>query len=395
MLEHTKTRGAAVSFRSPRQTRTRSGAIAAIAVVACAVALSATAFYAFGRTVTGAPAPVTVQSPAASNVAGKSKTASKKSKKRGRAASSDPTSASASSAGKRKLTASKSARSTKKSVTVASKSVKRHVAVATHPSLAAYKGLGTWVDLYDTKAWDNPTAAVRDMASHGVKTLYIETSNFHSSDAIMNQVALKTFIHEAHAHNMRIVAWYLPNLKAGSVDLSRITQAIFFKTAGGEKFDSFALDIESTEVGSVTTRNRNLAALSKKIRQRVGKTYPLGAIIPSPVGLNKKQGYWDEFPYASVASIYDVFLPMAYYTYHGHGSSAALSDALGNVRILRSQPGCAKVPIHLIGGISDDSSSSEVSAFVSGVRKAGCFGASLYGWPGTSSAEWKALKAIH
>ena len=45
----------------------------------------------------------------------------------------------------------------------------------------SYRGLGTWVDLYDAKAWDHPASAVSDMRAHGVRTLYLETSNYRWS----------------------------------------------------------------------------------------------------------------------------------------------------------------------------------------------------------------------
>jgi hypothetical protein len=163
---------------------------------------------------------------------------------------------------------------------------------------------------------------------------------------------------------------------------------------GGEHFDSFALDIESTKVGSVSARNRNLKTLSERIRARVGKSYPLGAIIPSPKGLSEKKGYWSAFPYSTIARYYDVFLPMAYYTYHTGSASGTRADALDNVRILKSQPGCSNKPIHLIGGISNDSSTAEVRAFARAAVQTKCLGASLYGWPGTSAAAWRELRAL-
>jgi len=46
----------------------------------------------------------------------------------------------------------------------------------------AYRGLGSWVDIYDDAAWKDPAGTVADMSKHGVKTLYIETGNSrHSS----------------------------------------------------------------------------------------------------------------------------------------------------------------------------------------------------------------------
>ena len=193
---------------------------------------------------------------------------------------------------------------------------------------------------------------------------------------------------------MRVVAWYLPDLKNVNSDYNRIAAAIKFKTPKGQHFDSFALDIESSAVKSEATRNGSLNTLSGKIRKLVGKSYPLGAIIPSPVGIAKKAGYWNTFPYAAVAKTYNVFVPMGYYTYHGKGAVAATADALNNVKILRAQPGCSKVPIHLIGGIAEDSTSAQVQAFANATQKSKCIGASLYGWAGTSAADWKALKVV-
>ncbi len=262
------------------------------------------------------------------------------------------------------------------------------------PSADAYRGLGSWVDVYDGRAWSDPAAAVRDMAKHGVRTLYLETSNSRSSFALKDTAAISTFIREAHARQMRVVAWYLPDMQNVSMDYGRIAQAIRLRTSDGQRFDSFALDIESNAISSVSARNADLTSLSGKIRGLVGRSYPLGAIIPSPVGLAKKAGYWNVFPYEAIARTYDVFLPMGYYTYHGRTYSAAYADALANVRVLRAQKGCSKTPIHLIGGIAENSSSSQVQAFVVAVRASKIFGASLYGWSGTSAADWQALKAI-
>ena len=262
------------------------------------------------------------------------------------------------------------------------------------PVLDAYRGLASWVDIYDDRAWADPDAAVRDMANHGVRTLFVETGSSKSKTAVFDPQGQAAFISAAHARGMKVVAWYLPYLQDLRSDYDRIAQAVRFATPDGQRFDSFALDIESDAVTSVQTRNRALDTLSHKLRRLVGPSYPLGAIIPSPVGIAKKAGYWNDFPYASVAGTYDVFVPMGYYTYHGTGAGAAATDALDNARILRAQPGCAKVPIHLIGGLAEKSTLAEVASFAAATRKSGCIGASLYGWAGTTAAHWEALKAV-
>lgn len=262
------------------------------------------------------------------------------------------------------------------------------------PSLDAYRGLATWVDIYDERAWNDPAAAVSDMVSHGVRTLFIETGNSGAATAIFKPEALQTFIRETHAHGMRVVAWYLPDLRRSSVDYDRVAQAIAYRTADGQRFDSFALDIESGAVQPVSARNQALEELSLKIRGLAGPAYPLGAIIPSPVGLSRKGSYWGAFPYEMLARTYDVFVPMSYYTYHGKGGPAAYADTLANVRILRAQPACATTPVHLIGGIAEKSSPYEVATFVRAARETGSIGAGLYGWTGTAPRHWQELKAI-
>jgi hypothetical protein len=227
-----------------------------------------------------------------------------------------------------------------------------------------------------------------------VKTLYLETGNSRSDGELFKPAQLSEFITAAHARDMKVVAWYLPDLVDMTKDYARINAAIQFRTSGGQKFDSFALDIESGAIKSQKPRNRALLKLSRQIRAATGASYPLGAIIPSPVGLSKKGSYWGTFPYTDLAPIYDVFVPMGYYTYHGDGAALALSDTLGNARILRSKPGCSAVPIHMIGGVAEKSSTAEVQAFVRGTQESGCIGASLYSWPGTKAGAWSALKGV-
>ena len=260
--------------------------------------------------------------------------------------------------------------------------------------VGAYYGLGSWVDIYDDRAWNDPAAAVADMAGHGVRTLYLETGNSRSAGELFKSAQLRQFIAEAHAHDMKIVAWYLPDMTDPAKDFARVNAAIQLRTPDGQKFDSFALDIESGAVKTQQARNRTLMTLSRQIRDAAGPSYPLGAITPSPVGLSRKGSYWSRFPYSELAGIYDVFLPMGYYTYHGKGAKLAYSDTVGNARIIRAQPGCSAIPIHMIGGEAEKTTTAEVAAFVRGARDVGCVGASLYGWAGTKADSWQALQGV-
>jgi hypothetical protein len=272
---------------------------------------------------------------------------------------------------------------------------KAHAATAMpSASVNVYRGLGSWVDLFDDKAWNDPAAVVADLAAHRVRTLYIETSNYSWSTALSRPALLDAFIRACHARHISVVAWYLPALTDLTKDFQRTMAAIRYRTPDGQKFDSFALDIEASLVKPVTLRNSRLVDFSQKIRRTVGSAYPLGAIIPSPVGMSKNATYWPVFPYMQLARIYDVFVPMGYYTYHGSGYANAYSDTRGNVQVLRDKTKGMAIRIHMIGGISNSSTVAEVRAFVRAERETGCLGASLYGWPGTNYAHWIQLSTV-
>lgn len=81
------------------------------------------------------------------------------------------------------------------------------------PSLPAYRGLASWVDIYETAALANPQGTVGIMAANEVRTIFLETSNYSRPKSIFDPEAVSGFIDAAHARGMRVVAWYLPSFK--------------------------------------------------------------------------------------------------------------------------------------------------------------------------------------
>ena len=262
------------------------------------------------------------------------------------------------------------------------------------PSLEAYRGLASWVDLFEERAWRRPGRAVADMAAHGVRTLFLETSNYSQRRAVVNRPAVGRFIEAAHDRGMAVVAWYLPGFADLRRDLRRSMAAIRLRTPRGERFDSFALDIEASIVDPPSRRTKRLLTLSRRIRGRAGDGYTLGAIIPSPVGIELAGDYWPRFPYRKLDAIYDVFVPMGYFTYHVNGAAKVHDETAENIRMLRAATGDATVPVHLIGGIADRTSAGEAREFVRAVREHGILGAGLYNWSLTRERHWTELRNI-
>ena len=264
-------------------------------------------------------------------------------------------------------------------------------------NLAAFRGLGSWVDIYDTYQWDHPRDTVRKMKRRGVRTLYLETGNYHSGPAIFRPRATDRFIHAAHRRGMKVVAWYLPAFRDLRTDLQRSMAAIRYRTSRNQRFDAFGLDIEAPLVHPISERIQRMLRLSRRIRERVGSSYPLGAIVPSPYGMNRVPGYWGpvrDFPWARLARIYDVIIPMSYFTYRVDGAANVYRYNSFNVRLIRRESNDLEVPIHLIGGIAGDSTPKEVRAYVRAGRAHGTLGGGLYAFDSTRSGHWAELASI-
>jgi hypothetical protein len=260
--------------------------------------------------------------------------------------------------------------------------------------LEAYAGLGTWLPIYvfAKKAWRNPERQVAAMAQNGAQTLYLETGNYKQRVDVVRPRAVGRFVDAAHAAGLRVVAWYLPSFGRPSQDERRALAAIRFRSVSGERFDAFALDIEATVVRRMDLRNQRLLRLSARLRKAVGPAYPLGAITPSPVGMSPS--YWPNIPYRALTRSYDVFLPMAYSTLRGvHGSRATRAYLSATVAAIRTGTGNPKVPIHLIGGLSEKMGVAETAGFMHAVADSAPLGYSLYAFPGTRRATWAALTA--
>ena len=261
---------------------------------------------------------------------------------------------------------------------------------ASRPDLTAYAGVGTWLDIYAKKAWRHPETEVAAMAQDGAQTLYLQTGNYNQNVDLVRPRALGRFIDAAHAAGLDVVAWYLPSFGRPRQDLRRALAAIRFRSASGERFDSFALDIEATMVRRLRLRDRRLLQLSARLRSAVRPGYPLGAITPSPIGM--APSYWPGIPYRALTRSYDVFLPMSYSTMKGvRGSNATLAYLSATVAAIRRDTGNPLIPIHLIGGLGEAMGANDTAGFMQAVADCAPLGYSLYAFPTTRPAAWTAL----
>lgn len=271
------------------------------------------------------------------------------------------------------------------------------------PSASAYRGLGSWVDVFDwSPAYMGPGQAapavrpddVEAMAGLGIRTLYIQASRDDERTAgeLESPDLLADFLVRAHAHGMRVVAWYLPK-RYDDADLRRFVAIAAF-APGGHRFDGIAADIEWRRDVPTDERNRRLVDLSRRLREAVPDR-PLAAIVLPPVVTDViNLAYWPGFPWREIAPFYDVWMPMAYWTNREDGSEwrDAHRYTAENVRRVREHLADPGAFVHPIGGIGDRSTADDYQAFVRAAHEAASIGASVYDFRTTAPDAWEALR---
>ncbi len=272
-------------------------------------------------------------------------------------------------------------------------------------SAAPFRGLGTWVDVYDYgPAFQGPPGAppavtaesVDDMAKLGVKTLYLQASqdDDRSEGTLVDRRLVGDILRRAHRRGVRVVAWYLPHFADVGRDLRHIRAMSEFRT-GGQRFDGIALDLEWTgDVKDASRRNHALVNLARRTRKMV-TSVPIGAIVLEPVLLEDvNPSYWPNFPWKKLSSDFDVWLPMAYWT--NRTASSGWNDGFRytseNIRRVRAHLGNRNANVHVIGGIADQTKTGDTAGFVRAAKRRRAIGWSVYDYVTTSSSAWPRLR---
>ena len=265
------------------------------------------------------------------------------------------------------------------------------------PDLTIFKGLGTWVDLYDygTGSGLDPSTAVPAMHAHGVRTIYIETARYNSSSAFDFPTAIGAWVEAAHANGMKIVGWYLPAYSTYlNNDVSRTVAIATYRSPAGQGFDGLGIDIEYKTSGQARSAWFNdIATHLARVRTGVTAAFPVGGIIVPPLAMDIYPSSWSGFPWAALGANANIVIPMGYWSYRTDCSTdpshCPYQYSLGNINEARTRSG--GLPVHLIGGIADSVTSQGVTDFIKATHDARAYGASLYDYRTTPSGFWSIL----
>ncbi|MFZ4584646.1 MAG: hypothetical protein ACOYNI_05395 [Acidimicrobiia bacterium] len=270
--------------------------------------------------------------------------------------------------------------------------------------LSVYRGLGTWVDVFDYVPAFQANGAppnfapesVDDVAGVGVRTLFLQAAidDDRGQRPVADAERVAAIMRRAHALGVAVVAWYLPKFGDVARDLA-IIRGILDYRVDGRGFDGLALDIEWTEdVPDPVARNAALVDLSREVRNAVGVDRTLGAIVFPPVQtevLNRT--LWPDFPYRTLGSLYDVWMPMAYWTFRTGDYRDAYRYTAESIQRLRTNLDDPSTRVAPIGGIGDLATVADYQAFLKAVRDTRSIGWSVYDFDTTRSSHWWALRA--
>ena len=258
-----------------------------------------------------------------------------------------------------------------------------------------HAGLGAWVDIWDWSMWGSsgePTVTVETidaLAAQGVRTIYIQTTRVDRPEAVVEQDRLVSLIDRAHEHGMFVVGWYLPEFTDVEDDWRRIEAAMALP------IDGFALDIESQSELDVPVRTKRLLELSRRLRDLAGDRVLVANVLP-PVQMEElAPSLWPGFPWAELGELYEVFMPMGYFTFRedGHHWRDAEAYTAENVRRIRERVGDPELPVHFIGGIADLTTVGDVQGMTRGAQATGAIGLSLYDVATTGTELWEPMQA--
>jgi hypothetical protein len=277
-----------------------------------------------------------------------------------------------------------------RSTAEASSSVEQPVAEA-----SSYAGVGTWLSRYRfTREFGGAAPPVTPddvdaMAAAGVQTIYLQpAADDPRYPGLLSADLLGEFIVSAHARDLRVVAWYLPRFGDIAGDLRRLQQIAQFRI-DGQGFDAVAVDIEFTDAVELAPRNAALIALSRQLRAALPDV-ELGAIVLTDV-LNT--GYWPQFPWRELRDLYDVWLPMAYWSNRSEEGFTDPHWYVGeNIVRVRQHLGDPCAVVSVVGGYDLEETAGDFEAMVRAATEQQAIGVSVWDWPTTPPSAWPPLE---
>jgi hypothetical protein len=246
-------------------------------------------------------------------------------------------------------------------------------------AVAAVSGKGQY--LYRFERSGSVADIVRKATAHGLQHLVVRCGN--SAVGFINQAQLRELLPAAHDVGIRVVCYDGPAMEDIPADIARAKAMIEFTAPGGHKIDAFASDIEKIRA---TKLDGPLALkYTTALRKAVGADYPLIAIVMNP------NYHLDKYPFAEIATGFDVLCPMDYWTGVTDDGYAFVAESL---RLLARFGRPVSVigqayPIEQKGTYPD---AVQFRGQMQAAKDGGAVGVSFWAWEYTRPDSWQVIR---
>ncbi len=263
------------------------------------------------------------------------------------------------------------------------------------PVWAGAAGKGMWFTNYLTRHADL-TKLMADAKAAGMTHIYAEVAI--SKWGFYGANSLDRLLPAAHAQGITVIAWVYPTLANISSDIEMTRQVVNYRTPSGDHADGLSTDVEEN------IDPTSVYSYGQVVRGLVGPGMLMEDAALHPFT-------HAEYPYAAIASTWNVISPMNYWHSRYHHLYTAqdvtkfVTSSVVTIRAAMQAGGVAHpIPIEELGQMydmySDDSagvghnpSGAEITADIDAARSLGCIGVSYFEWQTATQSQWDAFSA--
>lgn len=263
------------------------------------------------------------------------------------------------------------------------------------PVWAGAAGKGMWFTNYLTRHADL-TKLMADAKAAGITHIYAEVAI--SRWGFYGAQSLDRLLPAAHAQGITVIAWVYPTLANVSADIEMTRQVTSYRTPGGDHADGLSTDVEEN------IDPASVYSYGQVVRGLVGPETLMEDAALHPFT-------HAEYPYAAIASTWNVISPMNYWHSRAHHSytqqdvTKFVTTSVVTIRAAMQAGGIAHpIPIEELGqmydmysddgaGVGHNPSGAEITADIAAARSLGCIGVSYFEWQTATQSQWDAFSA--
>ncbi len=227
-------------------------------------------------------------------------------------------------------------------------------------------GAGLWINMWNYPLVENADSYCQKMHSHGIRNIFIQTSR-STTAGVCEPARLGALIDAAHRYKIRVIAWGYHELANTTADADKMIAAAKYTSERGEHVDAIAPNLEKN------LDAKAVEAYLKRIREAVGPTMPIMAVVYSPLNRAPQVA---KTPWRLLAKYTDIIAPMAYWNSKWQKYSA-YDYTLATVRMVRQLSGKPDVEVHVIGD-GMGTRTEAINDFMRACKAAEATSASLY-----------------